>query len=70
MQPVKNIIVVGGGTSGWIAASVLSASLARDSVSITVVDSSEIGTVGVGEATIPPIRQLNFVLGLDEDEVM
>lgn len=70
MHPIKNIIIVGGGTSGWIAAAVLSASLARDSVAITVVDSSEIGTVGVGEATIPPIRQLNFMLGLDEDEVM
>lgn len=70
MQPVKNIIVVGGGTAGWMAAAVLSASLEQHSVSITVVDSSEIGTVGVGEATIPPIRQLNFMLGLDEDEVM
>ena len=70
MQPVKNIIIVGGGTAGWIAAAVLSASLEHHRVSITVVDSSEIGTIGVGEATIPPIRQLNFMLGLDEDEVM
>lgn len=70
MQPMKNIIIVGGGTAGWMAAAVLSASLERHSVSITVVDSSEIGTVGVGEATIPPIRQLNYMLGLDEDEVM
>jgi len=70
MQPIKHIVIVGGGTAGWIAASVMSASLARQSVSITVVDSSDIGTVGVGEATIPPIRQLNYMLGLDEDEVM
>ena len=70
MQPIKNVIIVGGGTAGWIAAAVMSASLPRESVSITVVDSSEIGTVGVGEATIPPIRQLNYMLGLDEDEVM
>jgi len=70
MQPIKNIVIVGGGTAGWMAAAVLSASLPRHSVSITVVDSSEIGTVGVGEATIPPIRQLNYMLGLDEDEVM
>ena len=70
MQPIKKVIIVGGGTAGWIAAAVMSASLKRHSVAITVVDSSEIGTVGVGEATIPPIRQLNFMLGLDEDEVM
>ena len=70
MKPIKNVVIVGGGTAGWIAAAVLSVSLARNSVSITVVDSSEIGKVGVGEATIPPIRQLNFMLGLDEDEVM
>src|SRR5476651_1205724 len=70
MQPIKNVIVVGGGTAGWVAAAVISASLAPNSASVTVVESSEIGTVGVGEATIPHIRQLNFMLGLDEDEVM
>lgn len=70
MQQVRNVVVVGGGTSGWMAAAVLSASLTPQSISVTVVESSEIGTVGVGEATIPPIRQLNFMLGLDEDEVV
>ncbi|WAC46839.1 tryptophan 7-halogenase [Asticcacaulis sp. SL142] len=70
MQPVKNVIVVGGGTAGWMAAAGLSASFASNSVAVTVVESSEIGTVGVGEATIPPIRQLNLMLGLDEDEVV
>ncbi|MGZ3306644.1 MAG: tryptophan halogenase family protein, partial [Asticcacaulis sp.] len=69
-QPVKNVIVVGGGTSGWMAAAVLSTSLAPHSVSVTVVESSEIGTVGVGEATIPPILVMNAKLGLDEDELV
>ncbi|HTN42021.1 MAG TPA: tryptophan halogenase family protein [Asticcacaulis sp.] len=69
-QPVRNIIIVGGGTAGWMAAAVLSTSLAPHSVSVTVVESPEIGTVGVGEATIPPILQLNAKLGLDEGELM
>ena len=70
MKPIRNVIVVGGGTSGWMAAAVLSKSLASHNISVTVVESSEIGTVGVGEATIPPIVQLNASLGLDEDEVV
>lgn len=69
-QPVKKVIVVGGGTSGWMAAAVLSTSLAQHSISVTVVDSSDIGTVGVGEATIPPLLLLNAKLGLDEDELV
>jgi tryptophan halogenase len=69
-KPVKKVVIVGGGTAGWIAAAVMSGSLARGQVGITVVESSEIGTIGVGEATIPPIRQLNWMLGLDEDDLV
>jgi len=64
---ISSLLIVGGGTAGWIAAAALSKMLGS-SVSITLVESEEIGTVGVGEATIPQIRRLNGVLGFDEDE--
>ena len=69
-KPVKSVLIVGGGTAGWMAAAVLAKSFAREALAVTVVDSAEIGTVGVGEATIPPILQLNALLGLDEDELV
>ncbi|MEO0786989.1 MAG: tryptophan 7-halogenase, partial [Pseudomonadota bacterium] len=65
--PIENVVIVGGGTAGWIAAAAMS-KLLPQSINITLVESDEIGTVGVGEATIPQIRRLNGILGLDEDE--
>ncbi|WP_242182441.1 tryptophan halogenase family protein [Sphingomonas sp. CARO-RG-8B-R24-01] len=69
-QPVKRVLIVGGGTAGWMAAAVLAKSFPAEALAVTVVESAEIGTVGVGEATIPPILQLNALLGLDEDELV
>ncbi len=66
-QHLKRIVIVGGGTAGWIAAAAMSR-LLGSGVQITLIESEAIGTVGVGEATIPQIRRLNGVLGLDEDE--
>lgn len=66
-QHIENIVIVGGGTAGWIAAASL-ARLLGPAVKIVLVESETIGTVGVGEATIPQIRRLNSVLGLDENE--
>ncbi|HWU96503.1 MAG TPA: tryptophan 7-halogenase, partial [Sphingomonas sp.] len=77
MQPRSNpsatplrVVIVGGGTAGWMCAAGLTRLLPNTDYALTLVESDEIGTVGVGEATLPHIREFNAMLGLDEAEFM
>ncbi|MDO6640828.1 tryptophan 7-halogenase [Shewanella sp. 5_MG-2023] len=62
---IKHIVIVGGGTSGWMTAAML-VKLFKQQLYITLIESEDIGTIGVGEATIPPLQIFNNVLGIKE----
>ncbi|RBP49738.1 tryptophan halogenase family protein [Arenicella xantha] len=66
---INNVVIVGGGTAGWISAALLVRMLGK-TLNVTLVESDQIGTVGVGEATIPPILTLNQALGIDQADFM
>src|SRR3954449_6632598 len=67
--PQTRVVVVGGGTAGWMTAAALR-TLLPGRCTVDLVESQEIGIVGVGEATLPHIRGFNERLGIDEAEFM
>lgn len=67
---LRSVIIVGGGTAGWMTAAGLSSMLAQTGLSVTLIESEQIGIVGVGEATLPHIRFFNQTIGINEAEFM
>ena len=68
-QKIKRVVIAGGGTAGWVVAAALS-KLLQPLLDVVLVESDEIGTVGVGESTIPTARTFHHLLGIDEREFM
>lgn len=66
MNPLKKIVIVGGGTAGWIAAAILACTRKQEHCQIELIESDEIGTIGVGESTIPPFLELLNKLGINQ----
>ena len=66
--PVSRIVILGGGTAGWMTAAFLGKWLAATNIQVTLVESEQIGTIGVGEATVPGIHQYIKNLGINERE--
>lgn len=69
MQQVKKVVIAGGGTAGWVAAAALSKRL-KGLIDVVLIESEEIGTVGVGESTVPPVQLFHNLLGIDEQDFM
>ncbi|PCK02937.1 MAG: tryptophan halogenase [Alteromonadaceae bacterium] len=67
-EKIKKIVIVGGGTAGWMTAARLSKAFTKELCEIHLIESPDIPTVGVGEATIPHVRHFNTALEIDDDE--
>ncbi|QEY17016.1 MULTISPECIES: tryptophan halogenase family protein [unclassified Cellvibrio] len=70
MSAIQSLVVVGGGTAGWMAAAFFAKRFAGTPLNITLVESATIGTIGVGEATVPAMKVFLSDLGIDEREFM
>ena len=69
VQHLESVIILGGGTAGWMTAAALGRNLAGGT-KVTLVESPDIGTIGVGEATVPSIRQFNAMLNINEGDFL
>ena len=67
---IDHVVIVGGGTAGWMTAAGLTHMLGPTGVKVTLIESEAIGVVGVGEATLPHIKAFNDTIGIDEAEFM
>jgi len=68
-HPIQHVVIVGGGTAGWLSAAYLNRAFGRK-LDITLVESPRIGRIGVGEATVPTLRRTFAFLGMDEADWM
>lgn len=69
MTQKQRVVIAGGGTAGWMMAAAMARTLG-DTIDLTLVESEVIGTIGVGESTIPPLVNFNRILGIPETEFM
>ncbi|MGZ3306712.1 MAG: tryptophan 7-halogenase, partial [Asticcacaulis sp.] len=69
MKPIDSVVILGGGTAGWMTAAAISCFFGNR-LRVTLVESAEIGIVGVGEATVPSIRQFNAMLDIAEGDFL
>ena len=65
MSEIKQVVIVGGGTAGWMAAAAISNTMGKV-LDVSLIESDEVGTVGVGEATVPAMMQWLQYLGIEE----
>src|SRR3546814_15094804 len=68
-KSIQRIVIAGGGTAGWMTAAAIARTLGQ-AVQVTLVESEAIGTIGVGESTIPPLVNYNRLLGINEADFM
>lgn len=68
-KKIRRYVIAGGGTAGWMAAAMLAKTMG-DEIELTLVESESVGTVGVGEATIPPLLRFNQLIGINEADFM